>query len=49
MANYLSSGLAPRGYKTFFRAQLKSAEHGIYPANKSQIANDCKFFLGKHS
>ena len=37
----------PRGYKTFF--MLNSAEHEIFPANKSQITNNCKFFLAKHS
>ena len=33
----------PWGYKTIF--MLNSAEHEIFPANKSQIANNCKFFL----
>ena len=33
----------PRGYKTFF--MLNSAEHEIFSANKSQITNNCKFFL----
>ena len=33
----------PRGYKTFF--MLNSAEHEICPVNKSQITNNCKFFL----
>ena len=28
---------------------LNSAEHEFFPANKSQIANNCKFFLAKHS
>ena len=37
----------PRGYKTFF--MLNSAEHEICPANKSQITNNCKFYLAKHS
>ena len=37
----------PRGNKTFF--MLNSAEHEIFPGNKFQIANDCKFFLAKHS
>ena len=32
--------------KTFF--VLNSAEHEIYPANKSKITNNCKFFLAKH-
>ena len=36
----------PRGYKTFF--MLNSAEHEICPVNKSQITNNCKFFLAKH-
>ena len=36
-----------RGYKTFF--VLNSAEHKIYPPNKSQITYNCKFFLAKHS
>ena len=37
----------PRGYKTFF--MLNSAEHEICPANKSQITDNCKFFLAKPS
>ena len=37
----------PRGYKTFFMLNL--AEHEICPANISQITNNCKFFLAKHS
>ena len=37
----------PRGYKTFF--VLKSAEHEICPANKSQISNSCNFFLDRYS
>ena len=37
----------PRGYKTFF--VLDSAEHEICPANKSQTAYNCKFFLDKYS
>ena len=37
----------PRGYKTFF--MLNSAEHEICPANKSQITDNCKFFLAKHT
>ena len=36
-----------RGYKTFF--MLNSAEQEISPANKSQITNNCNFFLAKHS
>ena len=28
---------------------FNSAEHEICPANKSQITNNCKFFLTKHS
>ena len=28
---------------------LNSAEHEICPTNKSQITNNCKFFLAKHS
>ena len=32
---------------TFFL--LNSAEHEICPANKSQITNNCKFFLAKQS
>ena len=39
--------LWPRGYNFFF--MLSSAEHGISPVNKSQITNNCKFFLAKHS
>ena len=27
---------------------LKSPEHEICPANKSQITNNCEFFLAKH-
>ena len=27
---------------------LNSAEHEICPSNKSQITNNCKFFLAKH-
>ena len=37
----------PQDHKTFF--MLNSAEHEICPANKSQIANNCKLFLAKHS
>ena len=37
----------PRGYKTFF--MLNSAEHEIFHAHKSQITNNAKFFLAKHS
>ena len=37
----------PRGYKTFF--MLNSAEHEICTANRSQITNNCKFLLAKHS
>ena len=37
----------PRGYKTFF--MFNSAKHEICPANKSQITDNCKFFLAKHS
>ena len=33
----------PKGYKTFF--VLNSAEHEIYPANKSQITSNCNSFL----
>ena len=36
-----------RGYKTFFKLNL--VEHEICPANKSQITNNCKFLLAKHS
>ena len=36
----------PWGYKTFF--MLNSAEHEIFQTNKSQITNNCKFFLAKH-
>ena len=36
----------PRGYKHFF--MLNSAEHEICHANKSQITNNCKFFLANH-
>ena len=34
-------------YITFF--MLNSAEHEICPASKSQITNNSKFFLAKHS
>ena len=37
----------PRGYNFFF--MLNSTEHEILPADKSQITNNCKFFLAKHS
>ena len=37
----------PPGYKMIF--MLNSAEHKICPANKSQITNNCKFFLATHS
>ena len=37
----------PLDYKTSF--MLNSAEHEICSANKSQIINNCKFFLDKHS
>ena len=37
----------PRGFYTFFL--LKSAEHEISPANKSQITNNCKCFPAKLS
>ena len=33
----------PRGYKTFF--MLNSAEREIFHTNKSQITNNCQFFL----
>ena len=36
-----------QGYKTFF--MLYSAEHEICLANKSQITNNCIFFLAKHN
>ena len=39
--------IRPRGYKTFF--MLYSAEHEICTADKSQITNNCKVFLAKHS
>ena len=41
------SAVWPLVYKTFF--MLNSAEHDIFPANESQITNNCKFFLAKHS
>ena len=34
-------------YKTFF--MLNSAEHEIFPASKSEITNNGKFFLAKYS
>ena len=39
--------IRPRGYKTFF--MLKSAEYENFNANKSQITNNAKLFLAKHS
>ena len=36
----------PQGYKTFF---ILKAEHEMFHANKSQITNNVKFFLDKHS
>ena len=50
--NTVSSGatlfaILARGCKTFF--MLNSAEHEICPASKSQITDNCKFFLAKHS
>ena len=47
MAETLPSVCGPRGYKTFF--VLNSAEQEISPANKSQITNNRKYFLAKHS
>ena len=37
----------PKVIKHFF--MLNSTEHEIFHANKSQITNNCKFFLAKHS
>ena len=37
----------PQVYKTF--SMLYSAEHEIFPVNKFQITNSCKFLLAKHS
>ena len=34
------------GYETFF--MLNSAEHEMCSANKSQITNNCKFFVAEH-
>ena len=36
----------PRVYKTFF--MLNATEHELFHANKSQITDNCKFFLAKH-
>ena len=36
----------PRDFEAFLT--LKSAEHDIYPAYKSQITNNSKLFLAKH-
>ena len=36
----------PKCYKTFFMLNL--AKHEIFPANKSQITNNCKFCLAEH-
>ena len=38
--------IRPRGYKHYFMPN--SAEHEICHENKSQITNNCKFFLAKH-
>ena len=37
----------PQVIKRFF--MFNFAEHGHCPANKSQITNNCKFFLAKYS
>ena len=39
--------IRPQGYNFFF--MLNSTEHEICRANKSQITNNCKLFLAKHS
>ena len=39
--------IRPRGYKTFF--MLNSAEHENFHGKNSQITNNAKFFLAKHS
>ena len=44
---YTIGGIGARGYKTFF--MLNSTEHETFHANKSQITNNAKFFLAKHS
>ena len=40
---------APSGPEIIKLIMLNSDEHEICPANKSQITNNCKFFLAKHS
>ena len=45
--HYRINNYWPPGYKTFF--MLNSAKHEIFPVNKSEITNNCKFFLAKHS
>ena len=39
-------GTGPEVQKLVF--MLKSAEHEICPANKSQNTNNCEYFLAKH-
>ena len=40
---YFQKENTPEDNKTFF--MLNSAEHEIFPANTSQITNNCSFFL----
>ena len=45
---YLNQVTWPQGYKTFF--MLSTAEYEIiFHAYKTQITNNAKFFLAKHS
>ena len=43
----MQAAIRSRGQKTFF--MVDSAEHEICSAYKSQITNNCKLFLAKHS
>ena len=51
-ANSVTLQIRPRDYKSFFFFffffVLNPAELEICPASKSQITNNCKFFLAKH-
>ena len=44
-----ASGSKRQGPEIIKLFVLNSAEHEICPANKSQITNNCKFFLVKHN
>ena len=43
----VSIPLSPECYRSFF--MLNSAEYAIFSSHKSQINNNCKFFLAKQS